>query len=100
MVKLRQIATARFFLRVMGAIYAIAFVSFGVQAMGLVGSHGILPAAEFLQAVRAAAGSAAFREVPTLLWLNASDAAITTLWVAGAVCGLIAAAGFRQRIAL
>src|SRR5947209_1266843 len=100
MVKLRQIATARFFLRVMGAIYAIAFVSFGVQAMGLVGSHGILPAALFLGAVRAGAGGAAFRELPTLLWLNSSDAAITVLWVAGVVFGLVAAAGFRQRTAL
>ena len=41
--------------------------------MGLAGSHGILPAADFLRAVRAATGSAAFREVPTLLWLNSSD---------------------------
>src|SRR5438270_3683114 len=95
-----RIATARFFLRVLGAIYAIAFVSFGVQAMGLVGSHGILPAADFLQAVRASIGGAAIREVPTLLWFNASDAAITALWIAGAVAGLVAVAGFRQRIAL
>src|SRR5229473_4843085 len=95
-----RIATARFFLRVLGAIYAIAFVSFGVQAMGLTGSHGILPVADFLRAVRAATGGSAYREVPTLLWLNASDAAITALWVAGALAGLVAAAGFRQRLAL
>jgi hypothetical protein len=68
--------------------------------MGLAGSHGILPAADFLRAVRAATGGVAFREVPTLLWINSSDAAITALWVAGALLGLVAAAGFRQRIAL
>ncbi|MGC1676781.1 MAG: DCC1-like thiol-disulfide oxidoreductase family protein, partial [Candidatus Binataceae bacterium] len=31
------------FLRAMGLIYFVAFVSFGVQALGLIGSHGILP---------------------------------------------------------
>src|SRR5437763_11999 len=98
--KLRSLATAPFFLRVLGALYAVAFVSFGVQAMGLAGSHGVLPAADFLQAVRAAAGGAAFRELPTLLWLNSSDAAITALWIAGAVFALVAVAGFLPRLAL
>jgi len=91
---LRDLATPRFFLRILGAIYAIAFVSFGVQAMALVGSHGILPAAEFLRAVRAGAGSSAIYELPTLLWLNSSDAAITALWIAGALLSVVAAAGW------
>lgn len=95
-----NLATPRFFLRVMGAIYTIAFLSFGVQAMGLIGSHGILPVADLLRAIRAAAGSQAVYELPTLLWLNSSDAAITALWIAGAVLGMVAAAGFWQRIAL
>src|SRR2546429_96775 len=93
-----RVATARFFLRVLGAIYAIAFVSFGVQAMGLAGSHGILPAAEYLHEVRAATGAAYWREMPTLLWINSSDVAITALWIAGAVLGLVAAAGFRSAV--
>ena len=33
------------FLRLFGLIYLSAFVSFGVQAQGLIGSHGILPVA-------------------------------------------------------
>jgi lipase maturation factor 1 len=89
--------TARLFLRILGAIYTIAFVSFGVQAAGLIGSHGILPISDFLTAVRAGAGRAALYEVPTLLWFNASDAAIAALWIAGAILGIVAAAGFRQR---
>lgn len=95
-----RLATARNFLRVLGAIYTIAFLSFGVQAMGLVGSHGIAPAADFLRAVGAGAGAAGYYEVPTLLWLNASDAAITALWVVGAALGIAAAAGWRQRAVL
>src|SRR5665213_2388837 len=34
------------FLRLFGLIYFSAFVSFGVQAQGLIGSHGILPLVE------------------------------------------------------
>src|SRR6185437_15161367 len=39
------------FSRILALIYAIAFVSFGLQARGLVGSEGILPARDFLEAV-------------------------------------------------
>jgi len=96
----RSLASARFFLRALGVIYAIAFVSFGVQAAGLAGSHGILPVADFLKAVRTAAGGTAPWQVPTLLWLNASDAALAALWIAGALLGIGAAAGFKQRLLL
>ncbi len=95
-----RMATPRLFLRMLGGIYTIAFVSFGVQAMALAGSHGILPVADFLRAVRSGAGGAAIRELPTLLWWNSSDAAITALWIAGALLGLVAAAGVRQRTVL
>jgi predicted DCC family thiol-disulfide oxidoreductase YuxK len=47
------------FLRLLGAIYLIAFVSFGVQAAGLIGSGGILPVAQFLPAVRQYLGASA-----------------------------------------
>jgi hypothetical protein len=96
----RGIPTVRLFLRILGAIYAIAFLSFGVQALGLVGSHGLLPVAPFLRAVRAGAGAAAYWELPTLLWVNSSDAAITALWIGGMLFGLAAAAGFRPRVML
>ena len=38
------------FLRLFGLIYLSAFVSFGVQAQGLIGSHGILPLTELVDA--------------------------------------------------
>ena len=41
----------RLFLRLLGAIYAIAFISLGVQVDGLIGSRGILPAAAFMVVV-------------------------------------------------
>ena len=39
------------FLRLFGLIYLSAFVSFAVQAQGLIGSHGILPVADLVDAV-------------------------------------------------
>ena len=39
------------FLRLFGLIYFSAFVSFGVQAQGLIGSHGILPLRDLIDAL-------------------------------------------------
>src|SRR5207253_5855574 len=71
------------FLRAIGAIYLIAFASFGVQAAGLIGSSGILPVADFLRSAREYFGTAAYWNVPTLFWLNASNAGVKTDWIAG-----------------
>ena len=90
----------RTFLRVLAAIYFIAFVSFGVQATGLIGSHGILPFAAYLAAARQALGRAAFWNLPTLFWLNSSDAALAAVWIIGAMCALAAVVGYRQRTLL
>ena len=85
------------FLRVLGLIYLIAFLSFGVQAPGLIGSHGILPFGEYLKAVREALGVSAYWQIPTLLWILPKDAAMMALWLAGCLLALIAMAGRWQR---
>jgi hypothetical protein len=90
----------RVFLRVLGFIYFIAFTSFGVQASGLIGSHGILPYGEYLAAMRPSLGRAAYWEIPTVLWLNHSDAALAAVWIAGSLCALAVIFGYKQRIAL
>ena len=99
-VGMSRLATAKTFRRVMGAIYAIAFVSFGAQAAGLIGSNGILPLSAFLDAVRQALGARGYWYVPTVLWLWPGDAALAVVWLAGALCGLVALAGWKQRVAL
>ena len=48
------------FTRLFGLIYLSAFVSFGVQALGLIGSHGILPLAECSTRSIAASAQTAF----------------------------------------
>src|SRR3989344_4038167 len=70
------------FLRAMGVIYLIAFLSIWVQIRGLIGSHGILPVQDFLDAVREHVGPDRFRLLPTIFWVSASDAALHI------VCGL------------
>jgi len=77
------------FLRAMGLIYLAAFVSFGVQALGLIGSHGILPLSEFADAVRSQIGSASYWRVPMVFWMTRSDFAIQAACWAGAALSLL-----------
>ncbi len=81
------------FLRLLGVVYLIAFVSVAVQVTGLVGEHGILPAGRFLEWARATYGHAAYRLFPTLCWLGATDAALKVLSWGGAVLAVLAIAG-------
>jgi len=77
------------FLRAMGLIYLIAFVSFGVQALGLIGSHGILPLSEFAGAARSQLGLESFWRVPMVFWLDQSDFTIQAACWAGAALSLL-----------
>ncbi len=85
--------TAWIFLRLLALVYAVAFVSLGVQIVGLVGSHGILPARDFLEAVGARYGPAGHWLVPSLCWLDASDHALVGLCMAGTALAALLAAG-------
>ena len=88
------------FVRLLGLVYLIAFASFGVQMAGLVGSDGILPAAEFLERVRDIFGAGSYRLVPTVFWISASDTALTVGVLAGVALSLSLIVGFLQRTAL
>jgi Lipase maturation factor len=78
-------------LRGIGLIYAVAFLILLRQGQALIGGHGILPAARFLDLVAAQLGSrgAGFWELPSLFWISASDAWL----VGGAWLGFLAALG-------
>ena len=77
------------FLRAIGLVYLVAFVSFGVQALGLIGSHGILPLSEFADAVRSQLGSASYWRVPMVFWLDQSDFAIQAACWTGAALSIL-----------
>jgi hypothetical protein len=69
----------------LGVVYLFAFASLYPQIPGLIGQNGILPAGQFLDAVRASYGAEAYRLLPTLAWINASDPFLQLLCVGGIV---------------
>ena len=86
------------FIRLIGIIYFIAFVSFGIQAYGLVGSHGIYPMSEFLQSIQHYSQSTpgALNKwifAPTLFWFSSNDTAITALTLVGITASIALVAG-------
>jgi predicted DCC family thiol-disulfide oxidoreductase YuxK len=88
------------FLRLFGLIYLSAFISFGVQAQGLVGSHGILPLAELVDAVGGRVGPERFFLMPMVFWWNASDFAIQAVCWAGAGLSLLLVFNLLPRLSL
>jgi hypothetical protein len=75
---------ARFsILRLLALVQLAAFVSLAWQLDSLIGSDGLLPAAQWLDSVRAGLGFEAYWRVPTLFWLSASDGAMHVACAAG-----------------
>lgn len=81
------------FLRLLGIIYFIAFISLWIQITGLVGGSGILPENNFLNAVKDNIGVKGFWYVPTLAWLSASNGFLEFLTLSGALLSLFVVAG-------
>jgi len=80
------------FLRLLAVVFLIAFVSYRVQLDGLIGSRGILPAADLMKSVQGLGAHGMWR-VPTLCWLGASDAFVHALAGAGTILSLVLLAG-------
>jgi predicted DCC family thiol-disulfide oxidoreductase YuxK len=86
------------FLRSIGAIYLIAFVSLWVQVHPLVGSHGIIPAQDTMdslarQSAAHGIGLNRFHLAPTLCWLSGSDRFLSFLCASGSLLGLLVLIG-------
>src|SRR5437899_2032264 len=79
----------RWFLRMLGLVYLIAFVSLWVQVDGLVGSNGMSPVSQFLTAVRQQLGVDAYFVLPTLCWFDSSNAFLHFLCGGGVVLSLL-----------
>jgi len=88
------------FLRLLALIYLIAFVSIGVQILGLVGSQGILPIGEHLDYLARTYGPARFWLLPTLFWLDSGDWALQAAWMAGCIFALLLLFGRLTRLCL
>ena len=87
-------------MRLFGLVTLCAFVSFAVQAQGLIGSHGILPLHELVDALAARFGPERFVLMPMVFWLNDSDLAISAVSWAGAGLSLMLALNLLPRLSL
>ncbi len=72
------------FLRGLGLIHFVAFASYALQIVGLNGASGIEPTHEILQAASQHFGARAYYLMPTIEWLNSTDAALLALAWSGA----------------
>ena len=83
-------------LRLLGFVYLVAFLCLAEQLLPLLGSHGLLPIPLFLHHVAARAGSraAAFLQVPSLFWLDASDGVLQAAAWTGVALSIPVLLGF------
>src|SRR5437773_11533299 len=78
------------FLRALGLIFFSAFYSLAFQIHGLIGERGILPADYYLHEIHSSLGAVqGIWYAPTLLWINASDAALTIVVIAGIAASML-----------
>lgn len=64
------------YLVLLGFSYLSAFLSLALQVRGLIGSSGLVPAAPYLERVYESRGPEAYALLPTLFWIDSSDAAL------------------------
>jgi len=68
--------------------------------MGLIGSHGILPLANYFQSLKAEIPTGAWWRVPSLLWLDSSDGVIRIVWLLGVILAGISIFAIRPKVVL
>jgi len=88
------------FLRALGLIYFSAFYSLLFQIKGLIGPNGILPAADYLQAVSAGFHSQRFWYAPSLFWFGASNRSLVLICWAGLAASVLLLLNFWPRASL
>ena len=89
-------------LRLLGLVYAVAFLVAINQIVPLMGEHGLLPVGIFLKRVEEMLGSrgAGFLRLPSIFWFIHSDTSLlTTAWI-GFALSCIVIAGFANALLL
>jgi len=83
-------------LRLLGIVYAVAFLVAINQVLPLMGTKGLTPMADYLKNVSAALGGtgAGFRRLPSLFWFWHSDTVLLTVAWIGFILSLIVVAGY------
>ena len=83
-------------LRLLGIIYALAFLVAINEIIPLIGSDGLTPVSIFLKEVGKSLGSTSsgFMRLPSIFWFTHSDSALLTVAWIGFILSLIVAAGY------
>jgi hypothetical protein len=92
---------ARFvILRLLGFVYAVAFLVAAQQLVPLIGEHGLTPANHFLTSIQTQLGSrsAGMLQVPTFFWFGFSDKALLIFAWAGFGLSLIVLFGYANAV--
>src|ERR1043166_1054429 len=87
-------------LRVLGFVYAVAFLVAANQLVPLVGEHGLTPASHSLGAIQTQLGSrmAGALRLPTLFWFGISDDTLSIFAWTGFALSLVVFAGYANAI--
>ena len=87
-------------LRLLGLLYAVAFLAAAKQLIPLVGERGLTPAGAFLERARDYFGStsSAFAAVPSLFWLGHSDSVLMLVAWTGLALSCVVVAGFSNAL--
>ena len=80
--------TSRIVVAGVGVCYLLAFWSLAVQVRGLIGSDGIMPAANLLRSAKAQLGMERYWFFPSITWISSSDAALSAFCWGGAAASL------------
>ena len=94
-----QFAARWVFLRFMGIIYFSAFFALLFQVRGLIGTQGILPASDYLQALHPY-GVLRFWYAPSLAWISSSDSALMAICWVGLLSSICVLLNLLPRISL
>jgi lipase maturation factor len=89
-------------LRLLGFVYAIAFLVAAQQLVPLIGEHGLTPATLYLDRIQAHFGShaSAMWHFPSVFWLGVSDRAMLIFAWAGFALSLVVLGGYANAIIL
>ena len=89
-------------LRLLGFVYAAAFLAAALQLEPLIGSNGLLPLSPYLDRVAEHLGSraAGFWALPSLFWIDSSDLALRAVAWTGFALSCAVVAGYANSIGL
>jgi hypothetical protein len=89
-------------LRLLGVVYAVAFLVTANQILPLIGSDGLLPIGLFINRLQPVFGSSfeGFLRLPSLFWFIHSDTALLVAAWTGVVLSCVVAGGFANALLL